>query len=149
MRSGEVIAYPTETLYGLGADPRNPKALEKLFSLKPRDQKMGITLIADESFSPPGSLAKDLAKKHWPGPLTMVMELEEQFADGIAAPDGSVAVRVSTSELARGLAKAAGGFITATSVNPHGQPPAKAAHCLLYTSPSPRDATLSRMPSSA
>ncbi len=127
LKAGEVIAFPTETLYGLGADPRNPQAVEKLLDLKSRHSGEGISLIASESFQPASKLGKLLAEKYWPGALTMVLELEEKFPPGIAANDGSVAVRVSSSLLSRKLAEATGGFITATSANPHGESPAESA----------------------
>ena len=125
LKAGEVVAYPTETLYGLGCDPFNQEAVNKLLELKTRYNSEGVTLIADESFQAPVGLASELAAKHWPGPLTMVLDLDKEFADGIRAQDESVGVRVSSSKLCRDLASSIGGFITATSANPHGAPPAK------------------------
>ena len=134
LESGNIISYPTETVYGLGVDPRNEKAVEKLLKVKERNSS--ISLIAD-SLNSVNSLAiieKDselrlsLQEKHWPGALTLVVKVDSSrinFSKKLLAQDETIAIRVSSSVLARDLARMAGGFVTATSANPVGLKPAK------------------------
>ena len=131
--SGGVVAYPTDTLYGLGVDPTRALAVEALCRLKTRSARAGIPLIASKRVQvesavgalPP--LGRRLADRFWPGPLTLVFSPEADFAAGVCAADGSVAVRVPAAADARRLAALCGGPITATSANRAGRPPAETA----------------------
>ena len=133
LRAGDVVAYPTDTLYGLGVDPTRASPVERLCRLKTRSARAGIPLVAAslaqvESGAgglPP--LGRRLAARFWPGPLTLVVEPEAAFAPGVCAGDGSVAIRVPGSLAARRLAALCGGPITATSANRAGRPPAATA----------------------
>jgi L-threonylcarbamoyladenylate synthase len=129
---GEVVAYPTETYYGLAVDALDAKALERLFALKGRGaEKASALLVADMAmFSSVcqeiPARALDLAIAHWPGPLTLALPARPGLPSSIAA-DGFVAARVSSHPMAHALVVAAGRPITATSANPAGAAPARTA----------------------
>ena len=133
LMAGAIVAYPTDTLYGLGVDPTLAPAVERLCRLKTRSAHAGIPLVAStlaqvESAAgvlPP--LGRRLAARYWPGPLTLVFEPAATFAAGVCAADGSVAIRVPSAPAARRLAALCGRPITATSANRAGRPPASTA----------------------
>jgi L-threonylcarbamoyladenylate synthase len=133
LKRGEVIAFPTETLYGLGADALNPAAVEKVFQLKGRDSKNPIpVLVADREMlfslvaSVP-SLAEKLIVRFWPGPLTIILPARRDIPAPLVNAAGGVGVRISSQTIAAELVKALGHPLTATSANPSGQPPARTA----------------------
>ena len=128
-KAGELIVYPTETFYAVGADPFSRAALERLFLAKAREAEHPIGLIAADT-SMAFSLAREvpidarrLADAFWPGPLTIVIPARDGLAPELTGPDG-VAVRVSPNPLARALASGLGHPITATSANLSGHAPA-------------------------
>jgi L-threonylcarbamoyladenylate synthase len=130
LQAGELIVYPTETFYAVGADPFSPAALERLFLAKAREAGHPIGLIAADT-SMAFSLAREvpidarrLADAFWPGPLTIVIPARDGLAPELTGTDG-VAVRVSPNPLARALAAGLGHPITATSANLSGHPPAR------------------------
>ena len=133
LTAGNIVAYPTDTLYGLGADPTQAPAVERLCRLKTRSARAGVPLIAasqaqvesEAGVLPP--LGRRLAARFWPGPLTLVFKPEAAFAAGVCAADGSVAIRVPRAPAARRLAELCGVPITATSANLAGRPPAATA----------------------
>ena len=132
--AGGLVAYPTETLFGLGADARSETALARLRAWKGRDAGQPIALLVEDAAALPGlgfevtDLAAALARDFWPGPLTLVLRCRDSFAAGIAAADGTIGVRCSphpvAAGLARALARAGFGPVTATSLNRSGAPPA-------------------------
>jgi L-threonylcarbamoyladenylate synthase len=131
---GEVIAYPTETFYGLGADPRNPEAIERIYAIKGRRAGEALPLIAQEFDVlvelgvPIPHIARKLAEAFWPGSLTLVLPIASgRFPDVLTAGGSTVAVRVPDHPVARALAAIAGGLITSTSANRSGHPPASTA----------------------
>jgi len=129
LRRGAVIAYPTETFYGLGALPTDQESLRRLVALKRRDENKPISLILGrpEMLSTvAGSLTPAIVRlisMAWPGPLTIVLPAGDDVDPLITGGTGTVAVRVPSWALARILADAAGGAITATSANRQGEPP--------------------------
>lgn len=132
-KTGGVIAYPTETFYGLCVDPFNKKAIERLFSLKGREAKAPVSVIVrDEEMlasvvaSVP-SIAHKLMEKFWPGPLTIIFEAGENVPPELISHTGKIAVRVSSSPVAAKLTEIFNSPITATSANPSGKPPAATA----------------------
>ena len=133
LRQGGVIAFPTETTYGIGCDPRDARAVRRIFRLKVRDQGNPLLLVAS-SFAQAESVAiideanRDIAKKHWPGPLTLILPVrnDAEIARG-AAVAGTVAVRVSSSEIVHRLTHAFGFPIVATSANKSGKSEARSA----------------------
>jgi L-threonylcarbamoyladenylate synthase len=129
LRAGGVVAYPTETFYGLAVDPRSSDAVRRLFMLKGRPETSALTLIAADldqgrqvGFF--NRTALTLAEQWWPGPLTIVVPAGPGLAAEVLAGGATVGVRVSGSEVARTLARAYGNCITATSANRSGEPPA-------------------------
>jgi L-threonylcarbamoyladenylate synthase len=131
LREGHVVVYPTETFYGLAADPFSPLAMERLFAVKGRDSAKTVALIAHDHASAFAlasavpAIARKLADHFWPGPLTLVLPAREGLHDSLVGPDGGVGVRVSPDPIARALAVGFGRPITATSANLAGQPPAR------------------------
>lgn len=129
LREGELVVYPTETFYALGADPFLPAALNRVFALKGRDPGKPISVIAADApmaFELASEVTPDarrLAEAFWPGPLTLVLPARGCVPQGLCA-DGSVGVRVSPHPVARALSAGLGRPLTATSANLSGQPPA-------------------------
>ena len=140
---GEVVAYPTETFYGLAVDALDESALSKLRALKGRaaEKTFSLLISGHEMLSALcgeiSTLAERLMAQHWPGPLTLALPARPGLPASIVA-DGCVAVRVSPHPLAQALVAAAGHPITATSANPaSAQPPRTASEVAAYFS-SPR-----------
>ncbi len=128
LRRGGVVAYPTDTLYGLAVDPRSQAAVDRLFDVKGRERTQAIPLIAAdlEQARCAGCFGRDelrLAAAFWPGPLAIVVRAEDTLARNLAAADGTVAIRVPAHDLARALAHAFGFCLTATSANLSADPP--------------------------
>jgi len=129
---GEIVAFPTETYYGLAVDALDGAALDRLFALKGRDgEKATALLVADLAMLaelcaevPPRVHA--LVTAHWPGPLTLALPARPDLPPAIVR-DGFVAARVSSHPLAHALVVAAGRPVTATSANPAGGAPARTA----------------------
>ncbi|MBD2845904.1 threonylcarbamoyl-AMP synthase [Paenibacillus sp. IB182496] len=136
LAAGGIVAFPTETVYGLGADARNPVAVERVFAAKgrPSDNPL-IVHIADRSgleqlTLPAPATALRLMDRHWPGPLTLVLAVRPgAVAARVTAGLDTVAVRMPAHGLARRLIAAAGCPIAAPSANRSGRPsPTTAAH---------------------
>lgn len=130
--AGGVVGYPTDTLYGLAVDPRRNAAVQRLFEVKGRDPSAAIPLIAgDEAAAGEAGVFGDderrLARALWPGPLTIVVPASPALSPLVTGGAGTVGVRVPAHPVARGLAAAFGGCITATSANPSGRPAAVTA----------------------
>lgn len=135
VRADGLVAYPTETLWGLGADARSTAALARLAAWKRRSDGQPIAILVQglASLAPLGievdGRARALAAAFWPGPLTLVLPCRGRFAPGIARADGAVGVRCSPHPVAAALAAAVAaagiGPLTATSLNRHGEPPAR------------------------
>lgn len=129
---GLVVAYPTDTLYGLAVDPRNGAAVRRLFELKGRPETSALTLIAADAAQArlAGDLTRSadrLAERWWPGPLTIVMRARGGLARETLAGGTTVGIRVPDQAVARALAAAVGFCITATSANRSGEVPASDA----------------------
>ena len=127
VRSGGVIAYPTDTSYGLGCDPRIPEALDRLVAIKRRDRKLGVPLLFSdfnqcEMYHDFGSLEKIIVRLFWPGALTIVVEARPEIPEHIRAGRTSVAIRVPDHIIPRGIANKIGGPIVGTSANRTGGP---------------------------
>ncbi len=128
LRAGRLIAYPTETFYGLAADPRNPEAVERVFEAKGRPERMALPLILPDEASVLTCVrefpeaAHRLAAAFWPGALTLVLPASDDLPPLLLGGGHTVGVRISPHAVAAGLARAAGGPIVATSANLSGQP---------------------------
>jgi L-threonylcarbamoyladenylate synthase len=128
LASGSIIAYPTETFYGLGADATNEKAIEKIFTIKGRNFKNPVSLIigqADDIHSlvqdvPP--TAKKLMAAFWPGALTIVFSATDKISPLLTAGSGKIGLRVSSHPCAREIVQILKRPITATSANLTGEP---------------------------
>jgi L-threonylcarbamoyladenylate synthase len=128
LKSGGVVVFPTETAYGLAADPFNKKAIKKVYAVKGRDFNKPLPLIAADfsavkKYFKTSALELKLAKKYWPGPLTIILKHKTQLTKlkGIWNQK-EIAVRVSPNKIAHDLAVATGGFIISTSANVSGAP---------------------------
>jgi L-threonylcarbamoyladenylate synthase len=135
LRAGELVAFPTETVYGLGADPRNPAALRKVYALKDRPATHPLILhlhSADQLSSWAAQVsptAQRLAARFWPGPLTLVLRRAAGVADELTGGQDTIAVRVPAHPVARALLAAFGSGIAAPSANRYGRvSPTRAAH---------------------
>jgi L-threonylcarbamoyladenylate synthase len=132
LRSGGVIAFRTDTFYGLGADPFNRDGLVRIRELKGRgDDKPILLLISDESevdrFIQQSDFFKLVAKGHWPAPLTLIGVARPEVPSELTAGTGSLGVRLPDDDDVRMFVRACGGALTATSANASGQPPARTA----------------------
>ena len=129
LRAGGIVVYPTETFYGLGTLASRPDALARLAAAKLRPPGKALPLIAadvaqvEEVALLASPIARLLAERFWPGPLTLVLPVARALDDVLTAGSGSVAVRVPGSEVARALAREAGGALVSTSANLSGDPP--------------------------
>ncbi len=133
---GGLIAYPTESCYGLGCDPRNERALKRLIALKGRDAGKGLLLIADRFHHlrrfvaplPPADLAR--MTKTWPGAVTWVAPASSACPVLLTGGRPTVAVRVTAHPVAARLCRMLGMALVSTSANRSGQKPARtAAQC--------------------
>jgi len=124
---GGVVAYPTDTLYGLAVDPRRTDAVRRVYALKGRTPDRALPLVAADlaqvvaALGPLDEAERRLADACWPGPLTLVIPVRTGLAPDVAAADGTIAVRVPAHKVARALAGAVGFPVTATSANPSGR----------------------------
>jgi len=130
--AGGVIAFRTDTFYGLGADPFNSLAIGKIRLLKGREEaKPILLLISDESevdrFIQQAEFFKLVARKHWPAPLTLIGASRPEVPAALTASTHSLGVRLPDDDNVRELVRACGGALTATSANVSGQPPARTA----------------------
>jgi L-threonylcarbamoyladenylate synthase len=125
---GEVIVFPTETLYGLGVDALNVSAVEEVFQLKGRDRYNPFpVLVSDRSMleslvAEIAPLAEILMEHFWPGPLTLVLPARDDIPRRLVNSTGGIGVRISSQPIAQQIVKMLGRSITATSANPSGQP---------------------------
>jgi L-threonylcarbamoyladenylate synthase len=131
IRNGGIIIFATDTVYGIGCDPRNAEAVEKVFLLKRREAKP-VPLLCDKietamSIAKLGPYGVELAKRYWPGALTIVVPISAQLPFPIDQGSGMVGVRVPNSEPCRSLLSACGGILTGTSANLSGEPPCRSA----------------------
>ncbi len=133
IRRGQVIAAPTDTLYGLLADATDRRAVRRLFRVKGRPESKPILLLIDSlarlerivscrprAFAP-------LAARFWPGPLTLVLPARDEVPDEVTAGTGTVAVRLPRSALIRALGRRANCPLTGTSANRSGRAGARSA----------------------
>jgi len=127
LKRGGVIAFPTETFYGLGADAGNERSIKQIFGIKGRDFRNPIPLIIGKKEDLSGlvedipALAETLITRFWPGPLTLVFEASGRVNPGLTAGTGKIGIRISSHPIAMALAEALGGPITATSANLSGK----------------------------
>lgn len=126
LRAGELVAFPTETVYGLGADARNPDALRRVYALKGRPAEHPLILhlgsiaqLSRWAHPLPADVAR-LAAAFWPGPLTLVLPRHPDVSLVLTGGQDSIAVRVPAHPVAQALLAAFGGGIAAPSANRYG-----------------------------
>lgn len=128
LRQGGLVAFPTDTVYGVGAHAFDPQAVAQLYEVKKRSRSKAIPLLLADVASLPlvaepiPPLAERLAKRFWPGPLTLVLPRRTVVPDMITAGGHSVAVRVPDHPVARALIAALGAPLATTSANRSGEP---------------------------
>ncbi|NLK76972.1 MAG: threonylcarbamoyl-AMP synthase [Clostridiales bacterium] len=138
LKQGGLVAFPTETVYGLGADALNPEASKKIYAAKgrPSDNPLIVHIsnmkALEKITSEIPEKAKKMAKEFWPGPLTMIFPKSEQVPLETTGGLETVAVRMPNHPIALALIDAGGGYIAAPSANTSGKPsPTKAEHVAL------------------
>jgi L-threonylcarbamoyladenylate synthase len=130
-----VVAFPTETVYGLGADARNPAAVRRIYALKGRPPGHPLIVHLDSADAldawarDVGAVARRLAERFWPGPLTLVLPRAPGVPDEVTGGQASVGLRVPSHPVAHALLAAFGGGVAAPSANRYGRvSPTRAAH---------------------
>lgn len=131
---GEVIAYPTESVWGLGCDPSNQQAVERLLAIKGRDPKKGLILVAAniDQFEPYlkniTQEQRNLLQTSWPGPVTWLVPHANEIPSWVSGSHKTIALRVSDHPLTKSLCEAFKGPIVSTSANPAGLAAAKSRY---------------------
>lgn len=133
LRAGGVLAYPTEGVYGLGCDPDDHAAFDRIFQLKRRPAEQGVLLIAADFEQvrpwlgevPEAALTR--AGAAWPGPHTFIFPRSSRVPEWVAGGHAGIALRVTAHAPSAALCRAFGGPIVSTSANRHGEPPARNA----------------------
>ena len=131
LRDGEIIAYPTEAVYGLGCNPESENAVLRLISMKSRPVAAGLILIADrfdrfESYTRPVSDAlMERAMSTWPGPVTWLFPSAVNTPDWLTGKHPTIALRVTAHPVCRALCAEFQRAIVSTSANPGGSEPAR------------------------
>ena len=127
---GGVIAFPTDTFYGLGADPFNPEAVDKIYALKGREKNKPLLLLIN-SHSQLETLTKEVTPAHlalmnnfWPGPLTLLFEPARKVSKNVLAGSNRIGIRIPGNAMTRNIISALKQPITAPSANHAGENPA-------------------------
>jgi tRNA threonylcarbamoyl adenosine modification protein (Sua5/YciO/YrdC/YwlC family) len=133
IRRGQVVAIPTDTVYGLAADPFNPEAVQRVLAAKGRPPDAPVLVLVDSVEMAVG-LAKNLpetfhraAEKFWPGLLTIVVDAADRVPGMVTAHTGRLGIRLPAAAIPSALIRAVGGPVTATSANRSGQPECRSA----------------------
>ena len=137
IREGGLVAFPTETVYGLGGDALNPESSRKIYAAKgrPSDNPLIVHVCRWKDVAPivrsvPGE-AEELARAFWPGPLTMILNKNDSVPPETTGGLDTVAIRFPDNRIAQALIDASGGYIAAPSANRSGRPsPTLARYCL-------------------
>jgi len=127
LRTGGLVAFPTETFYGLGALALDEAAVARVFQAKGRPSDKPLLVLVDSlamvervAHEVPDR-ARRLMARYWPGPLTLVLSARTDLPKALTAGTGTIGVRLSGHPVARALVQAAGAPVTAPSANPHGR----------------------------
>jgi L-threonylcarbamoyladenylate synthase len=127
VRAGEVLGMPTDTFYGLAADPFNLRAVDRVYEIKSRSRHKPLSLLiadidqAEELAKPLPEEFYRLARKYWPGPLTIIVKAASRLPLKVTANTGNVALRVPSAKIPLSVVQAASIPITATSANLSGE----------------------------
>jgi tRNA threonylcarbamoyl adenosine modification protein (Sua5/YciO/YrdC/YwlC family) len=123
LRKGEVLGMPTDTFYGLAADPFNLRAVDRVYEIKSRSYQKALSLLiqsveqAEEMAKPLPNEFYMLAERFWPGPLTMIVQAAPRLPLKVTANTGNIAIRVPAAKIPLAVIAASGVPITATSAN--------------------------------
>lgn len=126
--SGGVVAFPTESFYGLAVNPMDEEAIDRLFRLKQREADQPILLLIpyieslDKYVLEVSEVARSLMKKHWPGGLTLLFKARPSISQRLTAGTGKIGIRFSSHQIAIALARSVNSPITGTSANLSGRP---------------------------
>ena len=126
IQAGKVLGMPTDTFYGLAADPLNLRAVDRIYEVKSRSRHKPLSLLvesvdqAEELAHPQSDIFYLLARKFWPGPLTLIVKAASGLPLKVTANTGNVALRVPAAAIPLAVIRAAGVPITATSANVSG-----------------------------
>lgn len=129
IKAGEVIAYPTETIYGLGVDVFNEKAIKKLYKLKQRDYGLPIAILVSDIemmaqvVGDVPESARQLMRSFWPGPLTICFPASKNISRSLTTNTGKIGVRISSHPVATAIVRELGKPLTTTSANLTSFPP--------------------------
>jgi len=129
LKAGKVIAYPTETFYGLGVDVTNEKAVKRLYDLKRRDYGLPIAILVtdrpmlEEYVDKVADGVTNLIKAFWPGPLTILFPAGRKISKSLTTNTGKIGIRISSHPVATAIVREFGRPITTTSANLSGYPP--------------------------
>jgi L-threonylcarbamoyladenylate synthase len=133
IKAGSLLAFRTDTFYGLGADPLNRGALQELRALKGREDGKPILLVISDASEVErfgarrAKLLDAVSARHWPGALTLVVAARADLPPELTAGTGTIGLRLPDDEDVRALVRECGGALTATSANPAGELPARTA----------------------
>jgi L-threonylcarbamoyladenylate synthase len=126
LREGGLVAFPTDTFYGLGADARNPIAVERLYQVKGREEAKPILVVVSDReraialATNVSKEARQLMERFWPGPLSLLLSARSDFPPALLGGGSKIGVRVPNHPTALALLREWGGPMTATSANPAG-----------------------------
>lgn len=139
LRAGGLVAFPTETFYGLGAAADHVGAVRRVFTVKGRPETQPLLVLVDSPamverlVAELPDMARELMRRHWPGPLTLVLRARPDLPVEVTGGTGTVGVRLSSHPVAQGLVRTLGAPVTAPSANPARRPPpTTAAEVLAY-----------------
>jgi L-threonylcarbamoyladenylate synthase len=133
LRAGQVIAYPTEAVFGLGCDPANETAVRKLLALKGRHESAGLVLIASDFsqllpwVADVSASLTDKAMQTWPGPVTWLFPRAKNIPNYVAGEHETIAVRITAHQPSRDLCDSFGSALISTSANHTSAAPARSA----------------------
>ena len=133
IRTGGLIAFRTDTFYGLGADPLSRLAIRRIRQLKRREETKPILLLISDYdgvarfITKPSEPFLTIVNQHWPGPLTLVSDARAELSEELTAGTGTIGLRLPDEDDVRSLVRACGGALTATSANLSGGLPARTA----------------------
>ncbi|MBD0371312.1 MAG: threonylcarbamoyl-AMP synthase [Pyrinomonadaceae bacterium] len=133
VEAGGVVAFRTDTFYGLGADPFNPTGVSRINRLKEREGRKPVLVVISDSevaerfMAEKAALFDELTNHYWPGALTVIVKARSSVPDGITAGSGTIGLRLPGDEDVRAFIRTCGGALTATSANLAGEPPARTA----------------------
>lgn len=133
IQHGGVVAFPTDTVYGIGASLQHRSALSRIYDIKGRDKVKPIPIlisrpdVVDTLSDEADEELVELAHRFWPGPLTIILKAKPSLPPEVKAPDGTCGVRIPDHSIPLAIAQSNGGAIATTSANKSGQPAATTA----------------------